>query len=140
MRFWDASAIVPLILQEAGSTALAAAALEHDMFVWWGTVAEVASAVARLERNGALTHDQVEVCLSRLDELCAEWAEVVPTDALRDLARRKLRMHVLKAADSLQLAAALTLARDEPGRLEFVCGDSRLAAAAAREGLRVRAA
>lgn len=140
VSFWDTSAVVTLILQEAGTTALAGSAEESDMFVWWGTVVEAISAIARLERSGTLKRDQVEVCLSRLNELCASWAEVAPSDALRDLAGRKLRVHALKAADSLQLAAALTLAAGDPGALEFVCRDSRLAEAAAREGLRVRSA
>ncbi len=140
VSFWDTSAIVTLILQDGGASALAGAPDESDMFVWWGTVVEAISAIARLERKGALKREQVEVCLTRLDELRANWAEVAPSNALRDLAGRKLRVHALKAADSLQLAAALTLASGDPGGLEFICRDSRLAEAAVREGLRVRAA
>lgn len=136
MRFWDASAIVPLILQDAGD-ASPVSPRGGPMFVWWGTEVEAVSAMARRERDGALTAQQVEVCLSRLDELSADWAEVSPADELRDLARRLLRVHALKAADGLQLAAALKLAGDDPGGLEFVCRDSRLAEAAAHEGLKI---
>jgi len=46
-----------------------------------------------------------------------------------------LRIHPLRAADSLQLAAALTVAEQEPSSLSFVCLDQRLAEAAIREGL-----
>lgn len=139
MRFWDASAVVPLILQDSGSAG-SDDSVARPMFVWWGTELAAVSAIARRERDGALTAAQVQVCLTRLDELATDWVEVSPADELRDLARRLLRVHALRAADSLQLAAALTLAAGDPGALEFVCRDSRLAEAAAREGLGVHAA
>lgn len=45
----------------------------------------------------------------------------------------------LRAADSLQLAAAIVAAEREPVTLELVSLDERLADAAAREGFRVLA-
>jgi hypothetical protein len=46
-------------------------------------------------------------------------------------------MHPLRAADSLQLAAALVAADHDPTTLELVCLDARLATADRREGFRV---
>jgi hypothetical protein len=64
---------------------------------------------------------------------------VLPAAARRDEAMRLLRVHPLRSADALQLAAALAGADGEPSAREFVCLDARLADAAAREGLRVLA-
>jgi hypothetical protein len=50
---------------------------------------------------------------------------------------RLLRVHALRAGDALQLAAALVAAEGQPGSLEIVTLDERLALAASREGLRV---
>jgi prevent-host-death family protein len=62
---------------------------------------------------------------------------LTPPGRSLDVTAFLLRTHPLHAADSLQLAAALVL--DEAGLagLPFACSDSRLAAAAEAEGLRV---
>ncbi len=49
-----------------------------------------------------------------------------------------LRLHRLRAADALQLAAALMAASEDPSALEFVVSDERLSQAARAEGFRVR--
>jgi hypothetical protein len=59
-------------------------------------------------------------------------------DAVLEMARRLLRVHPLRAADSLQLAAAVLASEGRPSTLEFVCLDDRLGIAAQREGFRVR--
>jgi predicted nucleic acid-binding protein len=137
VRFWDASAIVPLILDESAADHDVVARDASTMCVWWGTSVEAVSAIVRREREGVLPAGQATHCLSRLDELSATWMEVAPSDALRDSARRLLRIHTLRAGDSLQLAAALVAAEGRPQSLEFICRDSRLATAASREGLKV---
>jgi hypothetical protein len=52
MRFWDASAIVPLLTSESTTAALLSL-IEEDpsMLVWWASEVECASAIARLERD-----------------------------------------------------------------------------------------
>ena len=135
MRFWDASAIVPLLFAEPEREALLGA-LERDaeMLVWWATPVECASAIARREREGVLELAQASAALERLRALAAAWHEVLPSDAVRNAAQRLLRVHALRAADSLQLAAAVVAAEGEAPSLEFVCLDERLSAAATREG------
>lgn len=140
MRFWDASAIVPLILSESPATAAFGVDEDAPMCVWWGTIIEATSAIARRERAGTLTGGQVEHCLARLTELSESWMEVPPSDVVRDSALRLLRIHALRAADSLQLAAALAASDGRARSVEFVCGDARLTDAASREGLSVIAA
>lgn len=138
MRFWDASAIIPLLVEEPGRERLLAR-LEEDTEVlsWWGTSVEIASALARREREKQLTSDEVSATLTALRALADGWHEIVPSDAVRRTAQRLLRTHPLGVADSLQLAAALIAADHDPGSLELVCLDQRLTLAARREGFTV---
>ena len=50
---------------------------------------------------------------------------------------RRLETHPLRAADALQVGAALVAASGDPASLEFVTLDQRQAEAASREGFRV---
>jgi uncharacterized protein len=104
------------------------------MSVWWGTELECVSAVARREREGLATRRAAEQALDRLDQFRAAWEEVEPHETLRRTARRLLRVHALRAGDSLQLAAAIAASEGDPSTLEFVCLDARLVEAAEREG------
>lgn len=135
MRFWDASAIVPLLMTEPATKALQAlAAKDPAMLVWWGTEVECASAIARLEREGALEQPAATLAFDRLRQLASGWHEVDPSDAIREAAVRFLRVHPLRAADALQLASAFIAAERRPSSLEVVTLDDRLAAAARKEG------
>ena len=65
------------------------------------------------------------------------WFEVTPVEAVKRAAERLVETHPLRAADALQIGAALVVAESEPDSLEFVTLDGRQAEAAEREGLRV---
>jgi uncharacterized protein len=136
MRFWDSSAIVPLLAPQS-MTAAAETLLQADsqMLVWWGTSVECISALARLERDRSLSHADVAMAQARLRGLVDAWNEVQPHVRVRTTAERLLRVHPLRAADALQLAAALEVAGAEPSGTAFVCFDRRLCEAAARETL-----
>lgn len=135
MRFWDASAVVPLIVSEpASGDMLALLEGDAEMLVWWGTPVECTSALARREREGALAPGGVAVAVDRLRKLARAWQEVVPADVIRSTAQRLVRVHPLRAADALQLAAAIAASEQDPASLAFVCLDDRLSEAAAREG------
>ncbi len=135
MRFWDASAVVPLLVGEAASDVVEEI-LRHDpvMLVWWATEAECASALARLERSNVLAPDDLEIALTRLAELSPGWHEIQAVPSVRRTALRLLRTHPLRAADALQLAAALIASEGNPASLEVVALDDRLIEAARREG------
>jgi predicted nucleic acid-binding protein len=107
---------------------------DAGIVAWWGTRVECESAVSRLEREGRLQRRSAHSARERLDRFAATWAEVQPSDPLRDQARRLLRVHDLRAADALQLAAAHAAAEGRPQTLDFVCLDDRLTSAAEREG------
>lgn len=135
MRFWDASALVPLFIAET-NTAKVERLLTSDeqIAAWWGSLVECVSAVARVERSGRGTADEVTGTLQRLHLLHDGWLEVSPSEEIRAEAQRLLRLHTLRAADALQLAAAKALAAHA---FPFVSFDVRLRTAAQREGLRV---
>jgi predicted nucleic acid-binding protein len=138
VRFWDASAVVPLLVdQEATSRLRALIGSSIDMFVWWGTQIECMSALARLDRDGNLTLAALSTANSRLRQLVDNWDEVDPSETLRETALRFLRVHPLRAADALQLAAAYLAADRRPTSLEIVTLDDRLAVAARKEGFSV---
>lgn len=135
MRFWDSSALVPLLVMEDVTSRLAELYLEEDgILAWWGAEIECASAIARLEREQLLSPREATLALKRLDDLARGWHLVEPGENLRRIARRLLRVHALRAADSLQLAAALLASEGQPSTLGFVCLDVRLGDAAQREG------
>jgi predicted nucleic acid-binding protein len=135
MKFWDASAIVPLVIAEpATPTIQAVAEKDPTMLVWWATEVECASAIARLEREGSLDQTAVTQAFDRLKHLAHAWHEVDPSDPIREAAVRFLRVHPLRAADALQLAAAFIAAERRPSSLEVVTLDDHLALAAQKEG------
>jgi predicted nucleic acid-binding protein len=135
VRFWDSSALVPLLVREVTSPAvLAEYEREPDLVVWWASEVECVSALARLERDGLLETLALRAAIQRLEAISGAWSEVSPTMRIRQLAVRLVRVHPLRAADALQLAAAIAAAEDQPSSLAFLTLDARLAAAAEREG------
>ncbi|MGH7389919.1 MAG: type II toxin-antitoxin system VapC family toxin [Candidatus Rokuibacteriota bacterium] len=135
MKFWDSSAIVPLLVSEATSRTLQRLYdTDPVMFAWWATELECTSAIVRRERLGQLRDAVVSEAFARLHGLRAAWHEVEPGEEVRETARRLLRVHDLRAAGSLQLAAAFFVSEARPSTVDFVSLDDRLLAAARREG------
>jgi uncharacterized protein len=140
MRFWDSSAIVPLIVEEKRSRACRLLRrADPTMIVWTLSRTEIVSALQRLTREGHLEKKELPTALRRLDRLSRAWVEVDAVDPVRERAERALAVHTLTAADALQLGAALVAVRDRPKHRAFVTADTRLAEAAAAEGFEVLA-
>ncbi len=138
MRFWDASALIPLCLREPRSEEMVTLAkADPGGASWWATPLECASAFARARREGRLGPSEESRLRKRVDVVVATWTEVLPSVELRELAGTLLLRHPLRAADSLQLAAALIWVDHRPSGQEFVCLDDRLREAARGEGFRV---
>lgn len=137
MNFWDASAVIPLCIDEPHSKAVQEIAQDGSLAAWWGTVVECRSAFARLRREGVLSTDDEDDLGSLLEMLSTNWTEIEPSDEVRAIAGRLLLNHPLRAADSLQLAAALVWAGKSPMGHRFVCLDQRLREAARKEGFKV---
>jgi predicted nucleic acid-binding protein len=136
MIFWDSSALVALLVTEAGGP-LRFSQLQADpeIAVWWASSVEIESAFQRRLRDGSIDSAQAQVARDRLADLAAAWHEVSPTPAVRKLAHRLLRTHPLRAVASLQPAAALTLEAAGLHGLAFACADPRLHIAAEIDGL-----
>ena len=133
--FWDSSAILPLLVAESSTVQMQALARKDpDLLVWWGTQVECMSALARLERTALLDGKATALVADRLKQLADSWHEIEPTEIVRESAMRFLRVHSLRAADALQLAAAFIAAERRPASLNVVTLDDRLAAAARKEG------
>jgi uncharacterized protein len=137
MRFWDSSAVSPLLVPEAASERMTRLyRADQSQAVWWATSVECTSSIARREREG-LAPEAVRDAIASLSLVASAWLEVEPRSEIRTLAVRLLRSHVLRAADALQLAAAIWAAEHRPAALPFVTLDERLARAAEREGFPV---
>ena len=135
MKFWDSSAVVPLLVPEVMSGSMQRLyAGDPLMVAWWATEIECTSAIARRQRLGQLPENVAAEAFVRLKALREGWHEVEPGEELRESAKRLLRVHDLRTADALQLAAAVYVAEARPSTLEFVSLDDRLLAAARREG------
>jgi uncharacterized protein len=138
MKFWDSSALVPLLVDEDGTKSMRPRVKTgSDVWVWALTAVEVTSALWRRRRSGALDDTQLVQALSGLKDLEAAWSVVADVDRVEARARRLLGVHGIRAADALQLAAALVACNEQPGRLPFVTLDDRLAQAALAEGFEV---
>ena len=135
MRFWDSSAIVPLLVNEEASESVSKVLrADEDVIVWWGTRVECLSALSRRSREATLAGDTIQSAKALLAGLAAGWSEVLPIEPVRQRAERLLSIHSLRAADALQLAAALVWAEESPEGLDLVCLDENLRAAASKEG------
>ncbi|HZA55609.1 MAG TPA: type II toxin-antitoxin system VapC family toxin [Candidatus Udaeobacter sp.] len=138
MRFWDASAIVALIaLEKETGDCRALLAEDSDIVVWLLTPVEVISALTRRLREKSLKPIELSKAKEQLTALEKAWSEVISVERVRDRARRLLETHPLRAADSLQLAAALLASEENPQGFPFVTLDERLGGAAEREGFQV---
>ena len=138
MRYWDASAIVPLVVAEPETDRARGWLTEDEHVVTWAwTLTEIAGAVERRAREGSLSRPQRREALDRIDSLAQSWDEVTDVLAVRSRANALLARHPLRAADAGQLGAALLVQEQLAGTLSFVCLDQRLSLAAERESLRV---
>jgi uncharacterized protein len=137
VRSCDTSGLVPLLAEQEASAELRRLfGRDHDVAAWWGTPVEWASAAARLRRGELFTLNDEDAFLALLARLRTGWPGILPSERLRDGAVRLLRTHSIRAADALQLGAAVNWAG--PSRDGAVVTlDERLGLAARIEGFRV---
>ncbi len=139
MKFWDSSALVPLLIQEADTKVMRSLLDEDRQVVVWATTAvEITSALWRRHRAGEIGDAACATALDGLGVLERSWSVIVDLAQVATRARRILAGHPLRAADACQLAAALVACRDRTADLAFVTLDDRLAGTAGKEGLRVQ--
>ena len=138
MKYWDSSALIALhIEQEATAQVRDIYAKDPEVLTWVLSDVEVRSGIARLGRDGAMDQAELQTAVSRIEFFWETVHEIYLVEAVKPRAKRLLAVHALKAADAMQLGAALAGAYDNPLGWEFVCLDRSLGAAARREGFRV---
>ena len=135
--FWDSSALVPLVVRQPVSVWAKTMSGRFNITVWWVATVEVDSAIARLRREVKLNRVEVDLAKRIVGALKEEWQEISPSDEVRDKASALLDRYALRAADSLQLAAALVWCRDRPKSRPFLCADGKLAESAEQVGFTV---
>jgi len=138
VRFWDTSALLTLFVAGKES-ARARSWLRRDpiVVVWTLTRVELLSALARRERKEPSAARALARARTEVLGAWEEWSEIVSLEAVRRQAERLVFVHPLRAADALQLGAALVATDLRAERLEIVTLDERLATAAEKEGFSV---
>ena len=137
MRFWDTSAIVPLVsLEETTPRIREILAADRNVIVSFLTPIEITSAIWRKARETSDVEARREAERRVHELLEPHWTVVDEVEPIARIARRLLTHHVLRTADAINLAAAIYLALDS-GALPFITNDNRLKAAARAEGFPV---
>ena len=138
MKFWDTSALIPVLVAEL-QTARATRLLlnDPDVIVWTLTRVELLSALARRRRSDRAAAAWLRRARQEVLEMWPRWVEVTALETVRRHAERIVESHALRAADAMQIAAALVARAEGSDDLAFVTFDLQQAAAAEREGLRV---
>jgi len=138
VRFWDSSAIVPLMVVEAGSARVRNwFDSDSEIIVWTLTRLELLSAIARRRREESHSAAMLTVARRNILRAWDGWSEITAVELVRRHAERLVESYPLRAADALQLGAALIAAEGDPTNLELVTLDRNLADAAEREGFAV---
>ena len=102
--------------------------------VWWATPVEIASALARLHRMKTLTSSDLAVAQKVADSLALNWWSVPASALILKRAVTSVSQFGLRAADALQLAAALDWCDDQPTGRVLLTADDKLKEAAHRLG------
>ena len=138
MKFWDSSAILPIaVSEENSSTVRSLLRADRECSIWWTSRTECLSGLHRRAKAGSWSHEDLTTAKRRIVLFDQSAAVVLPTEEVRSRAERLLGIHTLRAADALQLGAALVAAEEDPAELPFVTLDERLAEAARKEGFPV---
>jgi predicted nucleic acid-binding protein len=138
VRFWDTSALVPLVVLEPYTPRVRRwMAEDDDVVVWTLTRVELLSALARRRREPGVSPAALVAARRAILAVWERWSEVSAVDVVRRQAERIVERHPLRAADALQIGAALVAGGDDPESLAFVTLDTNQAEAAGREGLLV---
>jgi hypothetical protein len=105
--------------------------------VWTLSRVELLSTLARRERKEPSAARGLARARTQVLAAWEEWSEIVALEPVRKQAERLVSVHPLRAADALQLGAALVATDLDPAGLEFATLDERLATAALKEGFSV---
>ena len=135
MKFWDSSAIVPLLVEEKETDyCLKTLSDDQEMLIWCLSKVEIVSALCRRDRDGTISDGCFQKAKRRLNDRIERVYEIRAINHVRQRALRLLEVHPMRAADACQLASALVATQEDPGRLAIICFDQRLKKSAVKEG------
>jgi uncharacterized protein len=130
--------LVPTFVEENSSAEVRSwQAEDAGITTWIMSRVEVISAIARKQREQPNLAPLWDRAIRHVHAMASRWTEIWDADAVRLHAERIVMIHVLRAADALQLGAAIVAADGDPQSLELVTLDRRFGEAARREGFPV---
>ncbi len=138
VAFWDTSAIIPLCyLQDFSVEARKVHRKFATSFIWWGTVVEINSGLARLKRFDGLNDRDRDAAVRKWTAFYRKSRIVRPLERVLDIAVELPAPHGVRALDGFQLAAALVWCGERPRNRPFITADKRLGDAAQKAGFDV---
>jgi uncharacterized protein len=135
--FWDSSALIPLCILQPQTASARALNPKHQIVAWWATEVEILSGLTRLQRMAEITRTQFNAGKRLARVLIGDWMAVHESTSITSDACALLETYPLRAADALQLAAALEACDRKPQGYVFITADQRLADAARDTGFTV---
>ncbi len=134
VAFWDSSALIPLCVTEPQTAKARLLYESYGIVAWWATQVEMMSGLTRLDRTGQIDHDRFLFGKRIAQEIARDWLSVGSTGSIAVVACSLLELHPLRAADAMQLAAALEWCEGKPQGNVFLTFDKRLREAAGLVG------
>lgn len=133
-EFYDSSAFTKLFISEHGSSFVRSRYVAADIRVVSRLAqTEVLSAIARLNREGALTDTHADSARSALRTQVSSCQVIHSDESVNAAAEVLIEQHTLRTLDALQLASALAMSQRQ--QTYFVAADRRLLIAAKTVGL-----
>lgn len=133
IAYFDTSAIIPLLVEEAGSAIAEQLWDQADRVVSVRLVyAEARAALAQAERLGRLTRRQLPRLIDQLDDLYGQLDRIEVDDALVRRAGQLAQDHALRGYDAVHLAGLERIGDDQT---VLVVGADDLRTAAATLGV-----
>lgn len=133
MVYFDASALAKRYVREKGSLKVRRLLASRRLATSRYSAVEIASALARRVREGAISAEDCERAFAALREDLTAMLLVEVTPEVVTRAQSLLQRHALRAGDAVQLASCLQLRDELEGPVSLVSFDDRLSAAARRE-------
>ena len=137
MVYFDASALAKRYVREKGSLRVRRLLASDLPATSRYSAVEIASALARRARDGAISGEDRERALTALGEDLTTMLIVELTPEIVTRAQALLQRHSLRAGDAVQLASCVHLRDELQEPITLVAFDDRLAAAARKEKVRL---
>jgi hypothetical protein len=135
MQYFDASALAKRYVREKGSVKVRRLLSSDLAATSRYSAVEIASALARRTREGAISPDDRERTMAALQTDLSAMLIVELTAEVVIRAQALLQRHSLLAGDAVQLASCLRLREELEDDVSLVAFDERLVAAARKEGV-----